>query len=180
MKEYYSVTEYASRVKKDPGNIRRMLINGRLKGEKIGSQWVISKDTEFPRDKRIRTGSFRNARIKQLICKENPYLMESLRIMSAQLKKIYGDALVRIVLYGSYARMKQTADSDVDIALFLNDDKSDAMRDEMTNVVVDHELDLGVTLSVITVDNNNFIEWHDVLPFYKNIEKEGIEIWRTK
>ena len=45
MDNYYSVTEYSRITGKDPGNIRRMLINGRLAGEKLGNQWVIKADT---------------------------------------------------------------------------------------------------------------------------------------
>ena len=44
-----------------------------------------------------------------------------LKRLRGQLREIYGDRLERAVLYGSRARLDAGADSDYDIAVFLND-----------------------------------------------------------
>jgi hypothetical protein len=62
MSDYYSVTEFAKLVRKDPGNIRRMLLKGDIPGEKIGKQWIIPKGTHYPDDRRVRLGEYRNWR----------------------------------------------------------------------------------------------------------------------
>ncbi len=64
MNEYYTVKEFANKYHKDPGNVRRMLISGKIKGEKIGNQWVIHKDTGYPSDGRIKSGKYKNWRKK--------------------------------------------------------------------------------------------------------------------
>lgn len=57
------------------------------------------------------------------------------------LRQIYGNDLVKITLYGSYARGNQTEESDIDIAY------------------------------------DQYQQWVGAMPFYKNIEKEGITLW---
>ena len=52
MIDYYTVTEYSKRTGKDPGNIRKMLLQGKLVGEKLGNQWIIPKDAVYPDDHR--------------------------------------------------------------------------------------------------------------------------------
>lgn len=177
--EYVTVSQYAQMVGKDPGNIRRMLINGTLAGEKIGNQWVLPKDTVFPADKRIKTGKYRNWRKRTTSTVVDTNLMEQLLSMSAALSEIYGTQLERIVLYGSYARGSQTSESDVDIALFLNGADNDILHERMTDLVVDYELELGVTLSVVTIDNEQYQQWKDTLPYFRNISKEGIVLWKA-
>ena len=53
------------------------------------------------------------------------------------------------------------------------------MHDMMLDVVVDYELELAVTLSLVPIEYENYIKWNRVLPFYKNIDKEGIIIWKA-
>ena len=105
--------------------------------------------------------------------------MSELKRMAKDLTVLYGDELDKIVLYGSYARGEQTVDSDVDIAVVLKKDDS-KKHEKMIDIVVDCELDLGVTLSVVPIDYEQYMEWKDKLPFYKNIEKEGILLWNTE
>ena len=176
--EYVSVSQYAQMVGKDPGNIRRMLINGTLAGEKIGNQWVLPKDTVFPADRRVKSGKYRNWR-KRSGHTIDGQLMDRLAALSSSIGEVYGQQLTQIVLYGSYARGSQTAESDVDIALFLDGQDSEYLHDEMTDLVVDYELELGITLSVVTIDNEQFRQWKDTLPYFQNIHREGIELWKA-
>jgi len=48
----------------------------------------------------------------------------------------------------------------------------------MTDTVVDYELEQGKTLSVITVEVDHYKESKDILPFYRNIQKEGVVLWK--
>lgn len=59
-----SLAEYAARVGKDPGNLRRLAAAGRLAAQKIGSQWVIDEDTPVPEDRRVKSGKYRGWRKK--------------------------------------------------------------------------------------------------------------------
>ena len=178
LQDYYTVSEYAKVTQKDPGNIRRLLISGKIMGEKIGKEWLIPKDTIYPTDKRIKTGVYSDQRRKVILRKNHPDLMKALALMSKDMRKIYGDNLSEIVLYGSYARGTETPESDVDIVLFLNATASEKEHDSMTDTVVDYELEQGKTLSVITVEVDHYKESKDYLPFYRNIQKEGVVLWK--
>ena len=179
MHDYYTVSEYADHVGKDPGNIRRMLINGVIAGEKLGKQWVIPKNTKYPNDKRIKSGCYKNWRRRVQVNHDHPLLMKSLGRLSEQICDIYGDRLDKVILYGSYARGEETSESDVDIAIVIKEGNTEKMHDELLDLVVDYELDLAVTLSVVPIEYENYIEWSRVLPFYKNIDKEGIILWNA-
>lgn len=96
-----SVTEYANMHGKDPGNVRKMLLCGRLQGHKIGKQWVIDATAQYPRDKRIKNG------------KNKIYSLSELKDMIKPILKKY-DA-VGATLFGSYARNEATASSDIDL-----------------------------------------------------------------
>ena len=51
------------------------------------------------------------------------------------------------------------------------------MYDTMTDFVVDLELKYNKVLSVLLIDYDKFKEWENVMPFYKNVKKEGIQLW---
>lgn len=51
------------------------------------------------------------------------------------------------------------------------------MHKRMTDYIVDLELEYNKVLSVLLIDYKNFIEWGNVMPFYKNVKKEGIVLW---
>jgi hypothetical protein len=57
-----SVKEFAEMHGKDGAWIRRLLLDGRLQGTKVGNQWVIPADAELPADGRVKSGKYRNWR----------------------------------------------------------------------------------------------------------------------
>lgn len=179
MTEYYSVTQYAEVFGKDPGNIRRMLINGSLQGEKIGNQWIIPKSTIYPQDRRIKSGEYRNWRQRTRINSKHPKLLKKLYEMCEEIANINTGSITEIILYGSYARGQEKDESDIDIAIVLRANLPEDQYDKITDIVVDYELDIGKTVSTISFDQSEFIEWKAALPFYKNIDKEGIILWKS-
>ncbi|MGN0369445.1 MAG: nucleotidyltransferase domain-containing protein [Butyrivibrio sp.] len=179
MNEYYTVSQYAEIYGKDPGNIRRMLMRGTLEGEKIGNQWLIPKGTEYPKDRRIRSGGYRNWRQRVRFNSKHPEMLKKLCKMCDAFGEVYGRYIEEVILYGSYARGQETDESDVDMALVLTDAQTEEQYDRMTDIVVDYQLDLGVTISVISIEKREFKEWKTTLPFYKKVEKEGIVIWKS-
>jgi predicted nucleotidyltransferase len=94
------------------------------------------------------------------------------------LREIFGNVLESIILYGSVAKGIQTDESDVDIALLVRE-YTDEMHDSMIDFIVDLELEYGNVLSVLLIDYDNFREWENVLPFYKNVKEEGIVLWNA-
>ena len=179
MSDFYTLMEYAKRIGKDPGNIRRMLGKGLINGEKVGNQWLIPKDAEYPEDARIKSGKYKNWRKRATVNSSTPHLLAKLKEMSLMLSEVYGDCLKSVILYGSYARGEQESDSDVDIAVILKDEEDERLHSAMIDVVVEYELELEVVLSVVPIQYDNYLTWRRVLPFYKNIDREGIVIWKA-
>ncbi len=89
---------------------------------------------------------------------------------------IFHQSVYRIFLYGSVARGTQTPGSDIDIAVIVRSHTKE-MHDRLTDLVVDLELEYDKVLSVLLIDHDKFKEWEDVMPFYKNIKKDGIILW---
>ena len=180
MKGFYTVSQYAAIFGKDSGNIRRMLINGTLEGEKVGKQWLIPKTAKLAEDRRLKSGKYRNWRNKIRINNKHPQILKQLSDMCKKIGEIYEDVIDNIVLYGSYVRGQETPDSDIDIAVILRLPQTDEQHQKMIDIVVDYELKLGVTLSVISIEKDNFNEWKSTLPFYENLLKEEIYLWKNE
>lgn len=92
---------------------------------------------------------------------------------------IFPDQAVQIVLYGSTARGTASADSDIDIAIFLKH-KLDARQDEMlSDFIVDLNLKYDRVFSVVDIDQDTYMRWRSVAPFYQNVDREGIVLWKA-
>lgn len=93
-----------------------------------------------------------------------------------ELVRIFQGSITSIILYGSVARGTQTEESDIDIAVLVGSYTKE-MHEQMTDLVVDLELEYDKVLSVLLIDYDKFTEWENVMPFYQNVKKEGIVLW---
>ncbi len=91
---------------------------------------------------------------------------------------IFHNSIVNIILYGSVARNTQTEESDIDIAVIVKSYTKE-MHEQMIDFIVDLELEYDKVLSVILIDDDKFQEWKNIMPFYKNMRKEGIVLWQA-
>jgi predicted nucleotidyltransferase len=87
--------------------------------------------------------------------------------------------LVRIVLYGSVARGVQTEESDIDIVLLIHGTLDDELEDKLSEFIVDMNLKYDKVFSVIDINYEQFKKWEKVLPFYQNVNREGIVLWKA-
>ncbi len=108
---------------------------------------------------------------------------ESIKKMLAELAEslqhIYGDKLKTVVLYDSVARGTQTVDSDIDI-LILIDGNNDELRqydEQLSDVSTDFSLKYLKVLSVVDISYQEYEDWRDFSPFYKNVSEEGIILY---
>ena len=60
-----SVSEWSSLHGKDPGNVRRLIQQGRIPAQKVGAQWVIPETAVPPADRRIKSGKYTGWRKKK-------------------------------------------------------------------------------------------------------------------
>ena len=85
--------------------------------------------------------------------------------------------LSAIVLYGSVARGTDSSDSDVDIAVILNEPLSPVQEDQLSELMVDLNLEFGRVFSIVDTEKTMYEQWKEIVPFYKNLSKEGNTLW---
>ena len=90
---------------------------------------------------------------------------------------VMGDDAVRIVLYGSVARGDNTWESDVDIAVLTVREYGYNDRKRILEVISPLNLKHDTLISVHPIEEKRFYDWVDDLPFYHNIDIEGINLW---
>lgn len=85
----------------------------------------------------------------------------------------------KIVLYGSYARGDFTSESDIDIIVILNCDKEKTAqyRKDIHKIASRVGLRNDIEVSLRLRDKETFIKGKNVLSFYKNVEREGIQLY---
>ena len=106
-------------------------------------------------------------------------LLSILTEMIELLHKVYKEQLKAVILYGSVARGTQRDDSDIDI-LILIDAPAQELREydeKLTDVSTDLALKYLKVFSIIDVAYQEYMNWKEVSPFYKNIEQEGVVLY---
>ena len=93
------------------------------------------------------------------------------------LQNIFGDVIEQIILYGSVARNEATEESDIDIAIILTCEMDDRVKERMLAWSSDIDLRYDRVFSIIDINKEQMEQWGRVLPFYQNIQKEGIVLW---
>lgn len=92
---------------------------------------------------------------------------------------IFSDNILQIILYGSVAREDNTSESDVDIAIVIKEDMDDRTREKFIIWSADKDLRYDRVFSIVDIQKKNLEKWGSVLPFYKNVQKEGIVLWKA-
>lgn len=95
-----------------------------------------------------------------------------------KVKDILGNNLSKIILYGSYARGEQRDNSDVDFMILttLTEDELEKIEPILYDLAFEFELNYCIDISVIVKNEEHYHYWLGALPFYNNIEREGVVI----
>ena len=93
--------------------------------------------------------------------------------------KILDKKVYKIVLYGSYARGDFTKESDVDIMIILDCSKDEVRqyRRQISRLASRIGLKNDIEVSLLLRDRQTFEQGLSVLPFYRNIVDEGVELY---
>lgn len=93
-----------------------------------------------------------------------------------EVKGVFGESLTKIILYGSYARGDYRDNSDIDLMILteLPDHDIRKIENRIYDIAYDYELSDKVQISVNIRNEQHFNYWLGALPYYDNIEKEGI------
>ncbi len=93
-----------------------------------------------------------------------------------QVYPILKEKLKKIVLFGSYARGDYDAESDIDVMIMVNADERELKKygTSLSDIILTLDLKYDVLIAEIVQSYHQFIRYLDVLPFYQNIQNEGI------
>lgn len=111
-----------------------------------------------------------------------PQTMQSLiEQYIAEIKKIYGTHLRKVILFGSYARGDFRSDSDVDIMILLDMSDVDlkAYSQQLSYMTYDFNLDNDLDIKPIAKSEEHFRKWVVNYPFYANINEEGVVLYEV-
>ena len=93
-------------------------------------------------------------------------------------RNTYNQNLCDIYLYGSYARGDYNTESDIDIVAIVKGERQELQNQlkKIWDVVSDLELDYEVIISPTVIPYSEFETYKDILPYYRNIAREGVKL----
>ena len=85
----------------------------------------------------------------------------------------------KIILYGSYARGDANEESDIDIMVLCDnrEEELDRKRRDINRIGSRISLENDIDVAVRLKDQNQFMDWLSVVPFYQNVDREGIVLY---
>ena len=91
-------------------------------------------------------------------------------------RSVYGDNLVKILMYGSYARGDFNADSDVDVAAIVKGERQNLQNDlkKIWDISSNLELEYETIVSPTVIPFDEYEQYREDIPYYRNIEQEGV------
>ena len=104
---------------------------------------------------------------------------EMIRDLVNGLQLIFAKNIIQIILYGSVARREENAESDIDIAIIIEELQNKEMREKFIEWNSEMDMKYNRVFSIVDIEKANMDKWGDVLPFYKNIKKEGVVLWEA-
>ncbi len=93
-------------------------------------------------------------------------------------RETFGEKLRSVILYGSYARGDFDDESDMDIMILVDLPMEELRR--YKEPFIELESNLGLEYNIVIVatlkDTYTFDKYFEAMPFYQNVEREGIKI----
>ena len=89
------------------------------------------------------------------------------------------DKIYKIILYGSYARGDFDSESDIDIMILLDctPEEVKKYRKQVNKLASRIGLENDIEVSLLLRDRASFEEGLTFLPFYQNVQKEGVALY---
>ena len=95
------------------------------------------------------------------------------------LTDIFQNNISMIILYGSAARDEATNESDIDVAIIIKNKMDNKTKRRFISWAADMDIRYEKVFSIVDIQEDNMKKWERVLPFYQNIRKEGIVLWKA-
>lgn len=96
-----------------------------------------------------------------------------------QVLETINENVYKIYLYGSYARGDYSVESDIDIMIILNCNRDSVKQYRKIICKLASRIGLknDIEVSLLLRDRKSFEEGQAVLPFYRNVVGEGVELY---
>ena len=110
---------------------------------------------------------------------EDMNLRKMLLELEEMLQRVYGNKLKAVILYGSVARGTATEESDIDIMVLIDGTAQElrAFEDQLSDVSTDISIKYFNVFSIIDISYQEYMQWMNTLPFYKNVSQEGVVLY---
>ena len=104
--------------------------------------------------------------------------VEIMREVCSACDAVFTKRISDAYLFGSYARGDYDEESDIDVLILVDlpSDELPAYRAHIDSLCGKLLLTYGIVVSAIEKDTKTYKRYSDILPFYKNIEKDGVKI----
>lgn len=103
---------------------------------------------------------------------------EIINILALKAREIFGDKLKDVILFGSFARENASDESDIDIMLLVDMDRTNLSqyKNDICKISSDLGMQYNILVSPILQDINEYNKFKDDLPFFRNVMCEGVRI----
>lgn len=106
------------------------------------------------------------------------HISDVMQEFAKSVRKILGNSLDSVIVYGSYARGDYSELSDIDVMLLvsLGEEEIKKISDQISDLAFDFMMKYGVDISPVITNIDHFNYWVDNLPYYRNIRDEGVRL----
>ena len=106
------------------------------------------------------------------------YISNIIQDFAKSVRKMLGNSLDSVIVYGSYARGDYSELSDIDVMLLvsLGEEEIKEISDQISDLAFDFMMKYGVDISPVITNIEQFNYWVDNLPYYRNVRDEGVRL----
>ena len=106
-------------------------------------------------------------------------LQKMLGLVTDKMKGLFNEKLKSVVLFGSYARGDYDDESDIDVFVMVDMDKTElaTYRNTISDILFELDIEYDVFLSVKLQDQATFEKWENDLPLFMNVKNEGVLLY---
>ena len=77
------------------------------------------------------------------------------------------------------ARNDDTMDSDIDIAIIMKNEMDNFTKERFIRWSAELDIRYDRVFSIVDIQEEKMEKWGNILPFYQNVKKEGIILWKA-
>lgn len=106
------------------------------------------------------------------------HISDIMQDFAKNVRRMLGDSLDSVIVYGSYVRGDYSEFSDVDVMILVSLEEEEIMKisDRISDLAFDFMMKYGIDISPVITNTDHFNYWVDNLPYYRNVRDEGVKL----